>query len=85
MPIINKIDSQRRYSVKKAKEASAEISMPIRVKVMDIPVTMVMGRSLLPTEPDNIAGRIGRTHGVIIVAMPAMKTQNTDGAVGINI
>ncbi|MDP2767054.1 MAG: hypothetical protein Q8O41_06360 [Candidatus Methanoperedens sp.] len=34
-------------------------------------------RSPLPTEPDNTAGRMGRTHGVITVAMPAMKTIST--------
>lgn len=81
--IINKIEIQRRYSVKKPKDATAEISMPISVKVIDMPVTMATGRNLLPTEPDNTAGSTGRTHGVITVATPAIKTQNTDGGAGI--
>lgn len=58
--------------------------MPISVKVMDMPATIASGRSLLPTEPESTAGSMGKTHGVITVAMPAMKTQNIDGAVGIN-
>jgi len=58
--------------------------MPISVKVMDIPVTIATGLNLLPTEPDNTAGKMGRTQGVITVASPAMKTINTDGAAGIS-
>jgi len=57
--------------------------MPISVKVTESPVTIARGRSLLPTEPERTAGRMGSTQGVIIVAMPAIKTRNTDGAVGI--
>ncbi len=82
--MIRKIENQRRYSVKKENQATAETRSPINVKVMDIPVTIAKGRSLLPTEPDNTAGSMGSMHGVITVAMPAIKTQNTDGAVGIN-
>jgi len=83
MPIIKSIENQRRYSVKKAKETTAEIRRPMSVKVIDMPVTMATGRNLLPAEPDSTAGSTGRTHGVITVAMPAINTQNTDGAAGI--
>jgi hypothetical protein len=71
--------------VKNESERSTEKTIPINVKVIDMPVTIAIGRSRLPTEPDNTAGNIGRTHGVITVAMPAMNTMITDGAdVGIN-
>ena len=83
IPIINKIEIQRRYSAKKTKDATADIRMPISVKVIDMPVTMATGRNLLPVEPDSTAGRTGRTHGVITVAIPAINTQNTDGAASI--
>jgi hypothetical protein len=83
MPMINSIENQRRYSAKKVNDATAEMSTPISVKVKDMPVTIATGRSLLPTEPESTAGSTGRTHGVITVAMPAMKTHIADGAVGI--
>ncbi|MBU4221779.1 MAG: hypothetical protein KKA10_09185, partial [Euryarchaeota archaeon] len=82
--IMINIENQRRYSAKKPKEATALMRMPIRVKVMDMPVTIASGLYLLPTEPDNTAGSMGRMQGVITVASPAMKTNNTDGAAGIN-
>ncbi len=44
---------------------------------------MASGRNLLPTDPDNTAGRIGRTHGVANVAMPAIKTRIMGGATDI--
>jgi len=53
------------------------------VKLKLIPVTMAMGRSLLPTEPDSTAGRMGKTHGVATVAMPARNTSNMGGAADI--
>jgi hypothetical protein len=78
------IENQRRYSAKYPKDATALIRMPINVKVMDIPVTIAKGLNLLPTEPDNTAGSMGRIQGVTTVASPAMKTHNTDGAASIN-
>jgi hypothetical protein len=44
---------------------------------------MARGRNLLPTDPDRTAGRIGRTHGVATVAMPAIKTRIIGGATDI--
>jgi hypothetical protein len=82
--IIKNIENQRRYSAKKLKDATALMRMPIRVKVMDMPVTIARGRNLFPTEPDSTAGSMGSMHGVNIVQNPAMKTRITDGAAGIN-
>lgn len=44
---------------------------------------MARGRNLLPTDPDKTAGRIGRTHGVATVAIPAIKTRIMGGATDI--
>jgi hypothetical protein len=82
--IIKNIENQRRYSAKKLKDATALMRMPIRVKVIDMPVTIARGRNLFPTEPDSTAGSMGSTHGVNIVQNPAIKTRITDGAAGIN-
>jgi hypothetical protein len=64
-------------------DATVKKRSPIKVKVNAIPTTMARGRNLLPTDPDNTAGRIGRTHGVATVAMPAIKTRIMGGATDI--
>jgi len=64
-------------------DATVKKRIPINVKVKAIPATIARGRNLLPTDPDKTAGRIGRTHGVANVAMPAIKTRIMGGATDI--
>ena len=62
-----------------------EINMPINVNAMDIPVTMAMGRNLLPTEPESTESIMMKEDSVIIVAIPATKTMNNEGERPVDI
>ena len=56
-----------------------EKAPPIRVKVIEIPATIMIGRHLLPIDPAKTAGRIGKIHGEVMERTPARKTSSRAG------
>lgn len=83
MPIMNRMDKLRIVSAKLAKAApKPDTSVPIKVKLKLMPVTIAKGRNLPPAEPDITTGTSGRQHGFSMVTKPAIKIKIIEGAEG---
>jgi len=81
IPEIKKIANHLRYSpYSNSEEPTAEIKPPIRVKEIDMPITIEIGLNLLPWEPASTTGRMGRMQGVSTVNNPATKAIIIEGA-----